>query len=86
MFCLSVVKLGEERRVVSDILVDLANKNILLVEDMLETGRSIDVARKYLESKGAKVMTACLYIMSISEIKPDFYLREVKEVEKFPWE
>lgn len=86
MYCLSVRKVGEERKVVTDILDDLVDKKILLVEDMLETGRSLIVAKKYLESKDAKVKTACLYTMSISEIYPDFYIRQVQEVEKFPWE
>jgi len=86
MRCLSVHKVEEERKVITEILDDLDNKNILLVEDMLETGRSIIVAKEYLESKGAKVKTACLYTMSMSEIKPDFHIREVQTVEKFPWE
>ena len=86
MYCLSIRKVGEERRVVTEILEDLVGKHILLVEDMLETGRSLIVAKEYLESKGAKVKTACLYTMLISEIEPEFYLRQVKDVEKFPWE
>ena len=86
MYCLSVQKVGEERRVVTEILDDLVDKDILLVEDMIETGRGLIVAKQYLESKGAKVKTTCLYTMVISEIEPDFYLRQVKEVEEFPWE
>jgi len=86
MYCLTVRKVGEERKVVTEILDDLIDKNVLLVEDMLETGRSLIVARQYLESKGAKVKTSCLYTMSISEIEPSFYLKQIREVEKFPWE
>ena len=86
MYCLSVKKIGEERKVFTEILEDLDGKNVLVVEDMLETGRSLVVAQEYLRSKGAKVKTACLYTMPISEIKPDFYLRQIQEVKKFPWE
>ena len=85
MYCLTVHKFGEERKVVSE-LDDLVDKNVLLVEDMLETGRSLLVAKQYLEYKGAKVKTVCLYTMPITEIRPDFYLRQVYEVERFPWE
>jgi hypoxanthine phosphoribosyltransferase len=67
-------------------LDDLVNKNVLLVEDMLETGKSLIAAKQYLESKGARVKTACLYVMPISEIVPDFSLRQVEKVEKFFWE
>ncbi|MEK6937379.1 MAG: phosphoribosyltransferase family protein [Nanoarchaeota archaeon] len=86
MYCLTVRKIDEERKVSTEILENLVDKNILLVEDMLETGRSMIVAKKYLKSKGAKVKTACLYFMPISEIVPDFYLREVQEVQRFPWD
>jgi hypothetical protein len=53
---------------------------------MLEAGKSLIVAKEYLANKGADVKTACLYTMPISEIKPDFYIREVNDVIKFPWE
>jgi len=86
MYCISVNKVGEERKVVTTIEDAISGKNILLVEDMLETGRSLIVAKKYLEAKGAKVRTACLYIMPFSEIKPDYYLKESNKVESFPWE
>jgi len=86
MYALTVKKVGNERKVLSDITEDIAGKNILLVEDMLETGKSLVVAKKYLESKGASVKTACLYTMPQTEIAPDFSLHEVQEVQKFPWE
>jgi len=44
------------------------------------------VAKQCLESLSAKVKTACLYTMPISEIIPEFYLKQVQEVERFPWE
>ena len=49
---------------------------------MLETGRSLAVAQSYLdENKGAaEVLTACLYTMDISEVRPDFFLRQVDQV------
>ena len=86
MFCLSVEKIGDDRKVVTDILENITGKSILLVEDMLESGRSLIVAKQYLESKGAIVKTACLYTMPMSEVIPDFSLKEVEVVVKFPWE
>jgi len=86
MFCLSVEKESSERKVVTNIQADISSKTILLVEDMLETGRSLIVAKKYLESKGAVVKTACLYTMPISEVKPDYSLKVVDSIPKFPWE
>ena len=86
MYGIGVRKVGEERKVVTEILEDLTDKHVLLVEDILETGRSLIVAKQYLELKGAKVRTACLYTMPISEIEPDFYLTQIQEIKKFPWE
>ncbi len=86
MYCLRVKKVGSERRVTSDILEEMKEKKILLVEDMLETGKSLIVAKQYLEKKGGIVQTACLYTMPTSKVKPDYYLKEIQEVAKFPWE
>jgi len=86
MYCLTVKKYDIERKVTSEISEDLIGKKILLVEDMLETGKSLIVAKRYLETKGAIVQTGCLYIMPISEIEPDYYLKIIEEVAKFPWE
>ncbi len=86
MYAITVKKVGDERKVTSDILEDLSGKNVLLVEDMLETGKSLVVAKEYLENKGASVKTACLYTMPISKLKPDFSLREVPKIMPFPWE
>lgn len=86
VFCLSVEKDGEERKVVTTILEDILNKKILLVEDILETGRTLRVAKAYLESKGAIVKTGCLYRMPHAEIVPDYFLRQIDVILEFPWE
>lgn len=86
MYCLTVKKTEEGRKITTEITGDLNGKNVLLVEDMLETGKSLLVAKEYLEAKGAEVKTTCLYTMSISEVVPDYSLRQVEEVAKFPWE
>lgn len=86
MYCLTVKKIGLDRKVTSLINEDIKNKRVLLVEDMLETGRSLVAAKQYLENEGSTVKTCCLYITAKSEIEPDFYLRKVSEVVEFPWE
>ena len=86
MYCLTVEKVGANRKVATDILEDVSGKKILLVEDVLETGKSLQVAKAYLEVKGAEVKTMCLYTMPISQIKPDYSLKKINETIKFPWE
>ena len=86
MYSLTIKKIKDQRKVMSDILEDMQGKHILLVEDMLETGNSLVAAKKYLEGRGAVVKTACLYVMPISGYIPDFSLKEIQEIPIFPWE
>ena len=86
MYCINVEKIDEERKVRTEILDDINNKKVLLVEDMLETGRSLIVAKKNLEGKGALVKTICFFIQSKSEIQPDFFLKTKDSEVTFPWE
>ena len=84
MFLLKLEKKGESA-VSAYLTVDISGKNVLLVEDMLETGRSLIGGKRFLEARGAMVRTACLYTMPKSEIRPDYFLRQVSEVAQFPW-
>lgn len=86
MYAVTVKKVGDSRKVTSEISEEIEGKHILLVEDILETGKSLVVAKEYLESKGASVKTACLYTMQQTEIVPDYFLNQISEVQKFPWE
>src|SRR5690242_5307656 len=85
MYCLTVKKIDQKRIVVTEITTDIKNKQILLVEDILETGRSLVYAKEYLEKKGAIVQTASLYKLPTSEIIPDYFLNEITEVYTLPW-
>jgi len=84
-YVIKVGHVGEDRRV-KTFEPNMFEKKVLLVEDMIETGKSLKAAKELLESKGAEVKTACLYTMPKSEIVPDFSLKVMKEVVLFPWE
>ena len=84
LYVLKVRKEGERRRVVAEIFTDVSGKKVLVVEDMLETGQSMVVAKAYLESKGALVKTAFFYTMPTTQKQPDFSISEIKKVPKFP--
>ena len=86
MYCLNVRKTGDDRRITSEIWEDIQGKKILLIEDMLETGKSLIVAKAYLEGRGSGVKTACLYTMAVSEIQPDYFVKTVSSLQAFPWE
>jgi hypoxanthine phosphoribosyltransferase len=86
MHCLSVQKADSKRVVTTEIKVPLKNKSLLLVEDMLETGDSLTVAKEYLESLGADVRTCCLYTLPQTGTNPNYYLERLEVPIKFPWE
>jgi uncharacterized protein len=83
---LKIIKVKEKRVVIGDNLPEVKGKKVLVVDDMLETGKGFIEVRKYLQNKGADVKTCCMYIMPITEVTPDYFLREVNNVIKFPWE
>lgn len=85
MYSLTVKKDGLIRKVTSSINENLSGKNVLLVEDALESGASLVTAKEYLESIGAIVKTTSLYIQTDSKTKPDYYLSEKDELPIFPW-
>jgi len=66
---------------------ELKNENILLVEDSIETGKTLYTIEKELISLGANVKTVCIYVSakSTQQKKPDFYLG-VREIPNFVWE
>ena len=86
---LRVIKNGDERKIDASIVnqIDFNGKNVLVVEDMLETGRSAWEARDFLKMKGANVKVACYFASQKSEIDPDFVLEKgVVDKIVFPWE
>ena len=88
MLVFKVLRMGKERKIFGQATTDLKGKQVLIVDDMLETGRGCLAIKKYLESKGAIVKIACLYIMPETrvQITPNFFLKEVNQVMEFPWE
>jgi uncharacterized protein len=87
MYCLNVHKQGNNRTVVTSINPNLKDKTVLLVEDVLESGKSLAVAANYLAGeKLALVKTVSLYYMPETEVTPDFTLGQVVSVPRFPWE
>ncbi|WP_440952569.1 phosphoribosyltransferase [Methanococcoides sp. FTZ1] len=58
--------------------VDIHDKNILVVDDVTDTGKTLSVAVDYLESLNpADIKTAVLQHKICSDFVPDFYARKV---------
>ena len=61
-------------------------KRLLLIEDCLESGKSLREARRILESAGNEVRTACLFITDETPMEPDYFLARLPAPPRFPWE
>ncbi|MEO3993653.1 MAG: phosphoribosyltransferase [Desulfurococcaceae archaeon TW002] len=77
-----------ERPIITQPLtVDVKGKNILIVDDVVDSGRTLEIVTEQVRLRGAKsVRTAVLFYKPKSIIKPDFYVQEVREWVVFPWE
>ena len=66
---------------------EVRNKNILLVDDVADTGETLEAVRIHLLEKGAKnVYTAVIYVKPWNKAKIDFYSQETDAWIIFPWE
>ncbi len=78
-----------EARITQDISIDVKGKNVLLVDDIADTGDSLMLAKNYLIKKFPKnLMTATLHYKVTSKIRPDFFAEETDADTWiiYPWE
>jgi len=62
-------------------------KNVLVVDDVSDSGESLKVAIDHVAEKGAKaIKTATLYFKPRSKFKPDFFIESTADWIIFPWE
>ena len=69
------------------ISINVEGKDVLLVDDVADSGRSLKVAKEYLNSLGAKeVRIATVYYKPWSILKPNYYIIETDSWIIFPHE
>lgn len=65
----------------------LTGKKVLLVDDVSDCGRSLQLAKKHLEEQCAKeIKTATIYCKPGTITLPDYYEKETSHWIVFPWE
>ncbi len=86
-FYVGVYETNREPRLTQPIAVDVSNKKILLVDDVVDTGKSVVLIKKHLSQLGAKeTRLLTLYYKPWSVTRPDFYGKETSDWIVFPWE
>jgi uncharacterized protein len=63
----------------------LTGKNVLLVDDVSDSGRTLAMVVDLLEEHGATVRTLTLYSKPRTVLVPDFVWRETERWITFPW-
>lgn len=64
---------------------ELRDRRVIVVDDCLESGRSLHYVGELLQSSN-EVRTAALYITKSTVFMPNFFVRDLSEVPRFPWE
>jgi len=74
-------------RILTTITEDILGKRVLLVDDLVDGGDTMETVTRYLDSKGPKTLrTAVLFTKPWSTFRPDYSLRVVDSWVVFPYE
>lgn len=77
----------EKPEIYSKDLEDVSNKNILVVDDVADTGETLIEIKKYLQKEGAKkVDIAVIYVKPWNKADVKYYSRDTDAWIVFPWE
>ena len=63
----------------------LTGRRVLLVDDVADSGRTLDLAVKLLNRQGADVRSAVIYTKPTTIIAPDYSWRDTSLWIEFPW-
>ncbi len=86
-FPIRLAKRGGVTRVLVPPTRDLADKHVLLVDDLSRTGETFKIAMHELRRVGARSVTTCALVRREPGFKPDIAARTATAADKvvFPW-
>ncbi|WP_456475074.1 phosphoribosyltransferase [Candidatus Pyrohabitans sp.] len=86
-FYTGIGEVAEKPVILHPTQIDVTGKKVLLVDDIADTGKSLIIARRHLEERGAgEIFVVTLVKKPHSEINPDLYVKETDAWVIFPWE
>jgi len=75
-------------RLFSPLSIDIQGLRVLLVDDLVDTGKTLDIALDHLKNGSPKeIKVATLLYKKVSDMEPDFYVKKVINWRwiTFPW-
>lgn len=76
-----------EVELIRDINSDIKGKHVLLVDDLVDSGKTMEFVVRHLMEKGAaSVTTAVFFKKPTSTHNPDFYVDTTEKWVVFPWD
>lgn len=86
-FYTDIYSTTEKPIIIQSLPISVAKENLLLFDDIVDTGKSLETAKMYLKMCGAKeIKIASLFYKPWSSVKPDFFGAETKAWVIFPHE
>ncbi len=82
-------EIGIKGRLEIDRSLDLENidaSTVLIVDDIVDTGETMEKVKEYVANYVQKIYTAALFVKEWSRVKPDYYVYETTRWVIFPWE
>ncbi len=66
-----------------DLSLDIKNKDVIIVEDILDTGKTLDYFIKHLNKKNPSSIKICTMLNKpsrrVTDIKPDYYCFDIED-------
>ncbi|MHA3965152.1 MAG: phosphoribosyltransferase [Candidatus Thorarchaeota archaeon SMTZ1-45] len=82
-----VAEKGKEPKITQPLTGSMKDKNILLVDEVADTGDTLQHAIDHVKALGAKgVRSAVLHYKPTSIVKPDYFMVETTSWTVYPWE
>jgi hypoxanthine phosphoribosyltransferase len=86
-FYVGVAETKHEPSITQPVSLPVKDKNVLVVDDVADTGESLKLVNSYLKNQGAsEIKIATIYYKPWSVIVPHYYEKETRCWIVFPWE
>ena len=73
--------------IIQPLIFPVAEKKVLVVDDVADTGESLRIVKEHTQQQEAKeTRVATLYYKPWSRVKPDYYEKETRSWIIFPWD